>query len=112
LIVSACFYPRERQAQDESRWLQYGRKTHADPSTDYEVCASTILPLFFQTLIGYDATHSGLAFSPRGIGSIAGAIIAGTFASKMVARKLIAAGFAIFAIGSIWNGLFTVGICP
>lgn len=49
---------------------------------------TTILPLFFQTLMGYDATHVGLAFSPRGLGSIAGAIIAGTIASRWTSANL------------------------
>lgn len=73
---------------------------------------TTILPLFFQTLLGYDAWHAGLAFSPRGIGSVAGALIAGFIASKIDSRKLIAVGFAIFAGGSIWNSFLTLDISP
>jgi hypothetical protein len=37
---------------------------------------TTILPLFYRTLKGYDATTAGLAVSPQGLGSLAGALIA------------------------------------
>lgn len=62
--------------------------------------------------MGYDATHAGLSVSPRGLGSIAGAIIAGYLSSKMDARLLIAAGFATFAVGNLWNGFLTLQISP
>ena len=35
---------------------------------------TTVLPVFYQTLMGYDATAAGLAVSPRGLGSIVASI--------------------------------------
>ena len=73
---------------------------------------TTILPLFYQTLMGYDATTAGLAVSPRGLGSIAGAIIAGVLTSKFDSRKLVAVGFAILVGANLWNGALTLAISP
>jgi len=73
---------------------------------------TTILPLFFQTLMGYDATSAGLAVSPRGLGSIVGAIVAGRLASKLDARKLVASGFIILVLANLWNGSMTMDISP
>ncbi len=53
---------------------------------------TTILPLFFQTLLGYDATSAGLAVAPRGIGAMVGAIVVGIIVSRVDSRKLIAHG--------------------
>ena len=49
---------------------------------------TTVLPLFFQTLLGYDATHAGLSVSPRGLGSIVAAITVGLISAKVDARKI------------------------
>ena len=60
----------------------------------------------------YDATHAGLSFSPRGIGSVVGALVAGGLAAKIDTRKLIATGFGIFAFASLWNAVMTLEIGP
>ena len=73
---------------------------------------TTILPLFFQTLMGYSAEAAGFAVSPRGLGSIAGAIIAGRLVAKMDSRILLAAGFLIIAWASLWNGTMNLAIAP
>lgn len=73
---------------------------------------TTVLPLFFQTLMGYDAARAGIAVSPRGVGSFVGALLAGRLASKMDPRKLLAAGFAIIAAASLWNGTLSLAIAP
>jgi MFS transporter, DHA2 family, multidrug resistance protein len=72
----------------------------------------TILPLFFQTLLGYDATTAGLAVAPRGLGSIAGSIVSGRLVSKMDARKMVAAAFVIIAVACLWNANMTLDIAP
>ena len=73
---------------------------------------TTLLPLFYQTLMGYDATSAGLAVSPRGLGSIAAAVIAGILASKLNPRKMVAAGFAVLALSTYWMGQLTLQISP
>lgn len=73
---------------------------------------TTILPLFFQTLMGYDATSAGLAVSPRGLGSIVGALVAGRMVAKIDSRMLVAAGFAILCAANLWTGSLTLDIAP
>lgn len=63
--------------------------------------STALLPLFLQTLLGYPAVDSGLAVSPRGVGSIISMIIVGRIIGKMDARYLIAFGFCVLAV-STW----------
>jgi DHA2 family multidrug resistance protein len=56
-----------------------------------------LLPLFLQTLLGYPALQSGLAVSPRGIGSIASMIIVGRLIGKVNGRYLLLFGFSLLA---------------
>jgi hypothetical protein len=73
---------------------------------------TTLLPLFYQTLMGYDATSAGLAVSPRGLGSIVAAIAAGVLATKLDPRKMVAAGFAILSLSTLFMGQLTLAISP
>ena len=73
---------------------------------------TTILPLFYQTLMGYDATTAGLVVSPRGIGAFCSALLVGFMASKMDSRKLIAAGFLLFGLMGYWTSDLTLNISP
>ena len=57
--------------------------------------STALLPLFLQTLLGYPAVQSGMAVSPRGIGSIISMVIVGRLIGKVDARWLIAFGFAV-----------------
>ena len=59
-----------------------------------------LLPLFLQTLLGYPATQSGLAVSPRGFGSIVSMIIVGRLVGRLDSRYLIAFGFAILGFAT------------
>jgi len=66
----------------------------------------TLLPQFLQVLLGYPALDSGLAQSPRGLGSFLILPIVGFLTSRVDARRLIATGFvvagtAIFLFGNI-----------
>jgi len=61
---------------------------------------TAMLPLFLQTLMGYPALDSGLAVSPRGIGSILSMIVAGVLVNYVDGRVLLAGGFGILG-GSI-----------
>jgi DHA2 family multidrug resistance protein len=56
---------------------------------------TALLPLFLQTLLGYPALQSGLAVSPRGIGSLISMIIVGRIVGFLDNRWLLAGGFAL-----------------
>jgi DHA2 family multidrug resistance protein len=70
----------------------------------------TLLPLFLQTLMGYPATQSGLAVSPRGIGSMVAMIVVGRLIGVIDARALIAFGFGMLGYSLILFGDFTLDI--
>ena len=61
----------------------------------------TILPLFYQTLMGYSAMAAGFAVSPRGIGALLVMPVIGVLTSRLDNRWLIAFGFALFALTAV-----------
>jgi DHA2 family multidrug resistance protein len=63
--------------------------------------STALLPLFLQTLLGYSAMDSGLAVSPRGVGSIISMMIVGRLIGKFDSRYLITFGFIVLSI-STW----------
>ncbi len=73
---------------------------------------TTILPVFFQDLLGYDAYKAGLAVSPRGLGSFVAALGVGALTSKLDPRKIVSAGFAVLAASTLWLGFVTLQISP
>jgi DHA2 family multidrug resistance protein len=64
----------------------------------------TLLPLFYQELLGYTAYTAGWAVAPRGIGAIVAMPIIGILTAKVDNRWLIAFGFLIFGISSLRFG--------
>jgi DHA2 family multidrug resistance protein len=70
----------------------------------------TLLPLFYQELMGYTALAAGWAVSPRGIGAILAMPIIGYLTAKIDNRWLIAFGFVLFAIASLWFGEVNLAI--
>jgi DHA2 family multidrug resistance protein len=72
----------------------------------------TLLPLFYQELMGYTALAAGWAVSPRGIGAILAMPIIGLLTAKIDNRWLIAFGFSLFAIASFWFGEVNLAIGP
>jgi DHA2 family multidrug resistance protein len=70
----------------------------------------TILPLFYQTVMGYTASAAGLAVSPRGIGALAIMPVVGVLTSRMDNRWLIAFGFVAFAFSGLWMAGLTLQI--
>ncbi|MGA8830662.1 MAG: MFS transporter, partial [Desulfomonilaceae bacterium] len=56
------------------------------------------LPLFLQTLLGYPALQSGLAVSPRGLGSMLSMIIVGRLIGRISSRFLISLGFGLLSV--------------
>ena len=68
--------------------------------------STALLPLFLQTLLGYPAVESGLAVSPRGIGSIISMVVVGRLIGRLDARWLIAFGFAVLGASTyVFTGL-------
>jgi MFS transporter, DHA2 family, multidrug resistance protein len=70
----------------------------------------TILPLFYQTVLGYTASAAGIAVSPRGLGAVLVMPVVGLVTSKMDNRWLISIGFLIFAFASYWMAELTIQI--
>ena len=70
----------------------------------------TLLPLFYQELMGYTALAAGWAVSPRGIGAIVAMPIIGYMTSKIDNRWLIMFGFTLFGISAIWFGEVNLSI--
>ena len=70
----------------------------------------TLLPLFYQELMGYTAFAAGWAVSPRGIGAIVAMPIIGYLTAKIDNRWLIAFGFGMFGLASLWFGEVNLGI--
>jgi MFS transporter, DHA2 family, multidrug resistance protein len=63
---------------------------------------TALLPLFLQTVMGYSAMDSGLAVSPRGIGSIISMLVVGALVNRIDGRALLAFGFVLLAY-STWE---------
>jgi MFS transporter, DHA2 family, multidrug resistance protein len=70
----------------------------------------TLLPLFYQELMGYTALAAGWAVSPRGIGAILAMPMIGYLTAKIDNRWLIAFGFFLFAVASLWFGEVNLSI--
>ncbi len=73
---------------------------------------TTILPVFYQDLLGYDAYKAGLAVSPRGLGAFVAALAVGAATSKFDPRKIVSLGFAVIAVSTLWLGFVTLQISP
>jgi DHA2 family multidrug resistance protein len=59
---------------------------------------TALLPLFLQTLLGYPATESGLAVSPRGFGSIVAMVLVARLMGKIDNRYMMAFGFVLLGL--------------
>ncbi len=67
-----------------------------------------ILPLFYQTLMGYPASVAGIAVSPRGLGAVMVMPVVAILTSRIDNRILIGLGFAGLAWTSIWMSHMTL----
>jgi DHA2 family multidrug resistance protein len=72
--------------------------------------STALLPLFLQTVMGYPALESGMAVSPRGIGSMLSMIVVARLIGKADARYLIAGGFLVLGLSVMWLGGITLEI--
>ena len=69
---------------------------------------TTMLPLFFQELLGYTAFTAGLVVAPRGLGAICGMPIIGFLSGKLDARYLLTFGFFLFGLTTLYFGNVTL----
>jgi DHA2 family multidrug resistance protein len=74
--------------------------------------AVTLLPLFYQTVMGYSAIDAGIVVAPRGLGSVIAMPLVGFMVSKIDTRILTSTGFMIFAICALFWSHITLGISP
>lgn len=72
----------------------------------------TVLPLFYQELLGYTAFTAGLVVAPRGIGAICGMPIIGYLSNKADPRWLLTFGFTTFGLTTLYFGNVTLDISP
>jgi MFS transporter, DHA2 family, multidrug resistance protein len=73
---------------------------------------TVILPQFLQNLMNYTALQAGLVISPRGLGAIAGTLLAGRIMSKLDGRAFIAQGALLLALSMYWLGAINLSIAP
>jgi DHA2 family multidrug resistance protein len=72
----------------------------------------TMLPLFYQELLGYTAFTAGLVVAPRGLGAICGMPVIGYLSNKVDPRYLLTFGFLTFGLTTLYFGSITMGISP
>jgi DHA2 family multidrug resistance protein len=72
----------------------------------------TLLPLFYQELLGYNAFNAGMAVSPRGLGAIIAMPLIGLIGSRIDNRFLLAAGFAIFGFCGMYFARVNLSLSP
>ena len=72
----------------------------------------TLLPLFYQEVLGYTAFNAGIAVSPRGIGAVVAMPLIGILTAKIDNRWLIGGGFLLFGICGIWFAHVDLAISP
>ena len=56
-----------------------------------------MLPLFLENLMGYTALNTGLAITPRGMGTLVSVTLAGRFLKKLDSRLVIVLGLTLLA---------------
>jgi len=72
----------------------------------------TLLPLFYQELLGYTAFAAGIVVGPRGFGAIVAMPLIGWLTNKVDARYLLTFGFALFGVMSLRFGDVNLSISP
>jgi hypothetical protein len=65
------------------------------------------LTLFIQTVLGYSAIHSGIAYLPFAVGVVIASALASQLVPRVGARPLILAGAALVAGGMFWFSRLT-----
>ncbi|MFC6085844.1 DHA2 family efflux MFS transporter permease subunit [Sphaerisporangium aureirubrum] len=60
-----------------------------------------LLPLYYQQVHGHSVLESGLLLAPLGLGTLIGMPVAGNLADRFGARRLVPAGAALIALGTL-----------
>jgi len=114
-------------------WFVYRSWTHKDALVDLKVLKDrnfllgciliflfgigiystvTVLPLFYQELLGYTAFTAGLVVAPRGLGAICGMPVIGYLSNKIDPRYLLTFGFVVFGSTTLYFGSITTDVSP
>ena len=114
-------------------WFCYHSWTKKDPLVDLKVfrdrnflvgstliflfgvaiySTTTVLPLFYQELLGYTAFTAGVAVAPRGVGAICGMPVIGFLSNKVDPRYLLTFGFGLFGLTTLYFGNVTLDVSP
>ncbi len=72
----------------------------------------TVLPLFYQELLGYTAFTAGIVVAPRGLGAICGMPVIGYLSNKVDPRYLLTFGFGVFGLTTLYFGNITLQVSP
>jgi DHA2 family multidrug resistance protein len=72
----------------------------------------TVLPLFYQELLGYTAFTAGLVVAPRGVGAIVAMPVIGYLSNKIDPRWLLTFGFLTFGLTTLYFGSVTLDLSP
>jgi DHA2 family multidrug resistance protein len=72
----------------------------------------SILPLYYQEIMGYTAFTAGMVVGPRGIGSFIGSPLIGILGTRIDGRKLMCFGFVGFGVCSLIFGTINLDIGP
>jgi DHA2 family multidrug resistance protein len=59
-----------------------------------------VIPIWLQTLLGYPAVRAGFTMAPRGLGSMLGMPLVGTFLPLFDPRKVLAVGLGMGAVST------------
>src|SRR3984885_542178 len=72
----------------------------------------TVLPLFYQELLGYTAFTAGIVVAPRGVGSILAMPVIAYRSEKIHSLHRLTFGFMLFAATTLYMGSVTTEISP
>jgi DHA2 family multidrug resistance protein len=70
----------------------------------------TILPLYYQEILGYTAFTAGIVVAPRGLGAFAASPLVGILGSRIDNRKLLCGGFLGFGLCALIFGTVNLEI--
>ncbi len=65
---------------------------------------SLILPLFFQTVMGFTAFQTGMAMLPGALATALSMVVVGRIINKLDPRILVSFGMVVFALSTWWMG--------
>ena len=72
----------------------------------------SILPLFYQEVLGYTALTAGIVVAPRGFGAMMGLPLVGYVSQRLDNRWLLFLGFCIFTVSSLVFSFVNLSIGP